>query len=274
MFHSKSLNHFKIEKMIKIRVFVATSILFFCFMGCKTMHHPKGEWVSLLKGNNLKNWTVKIKNHAVGENYKNTFRAKNGVLSINYDQYENFEKSFGHIFYYKEFSNYKLRLEYRFVGEQVKGGEAWALRNSGIMVHCENPYNMGLSQNFPVSIEVQLLGGNGVDERPTANVCTPGTHITLAGKKEETHCIKSTSKTFHGNQWVKVEVEVRNSEYISHTINGVKVMEYSKPVIGGDTDANTEFWKTKEGSFLEKGFISLQSESHPVEFRRIEILEM
>ncbi|WP_139959781.1 3-keto-disaccharide hydrolase [Flavicella sediminum] len=243
---------------------------------CKSIKTNKtGEpWVNLLEGNSLKNWTVKIRNHKAGENYKNTFRVKDGVLAVNYGEYEKFDDSFGHIFYNKEYSNYKFRMDYRFIGDQIEGGAAWALRNSGIMIHCEAPENMGLQQKFPVSIEVQLLGGNGTDERPTANVCTPGTHVDIDGKQDKTHCITSSSETFHGEQWVHIEIEVRNSEIVSHKINGKEVLSYTNTVLGGAVDANKTYWKNKEGELLKKGYISLQSESHPIEFKNIQILEL
>ena len=152
--------------------------------------------------------------------------------------------------------------------------EPWAKRNSGIMIHCQDPKTMGVDQKFPVSIEVQLLGGLDEGERPTGNVCTPGTHIYLADKLEKQHCIKSSSKTFNGDQWVTIEVLVMNDEVISHKINGEEVLKYYKPQFGGDVDVDNENSKKKEGTPLKKGFISLQSESHPVEFRNIELLEL
>ncbi|MEW4924015.1 DUF1080 domain-containing protein [Algibacter sp. 2305UL17-15] len=236
---------------------------------------PKEEWVPLFNGKNLDNWIVKIKGYPANENYNNTFIVEDGVMKVNYDGYDGkFNNSFGHIYYKKPFSNYKFRMDYRFTGEQIADGAAWATRNSGIMIHCENPMKIGLDQNFPVSIEVQLLGGNGTDERPTANLCTPGTHVEMDGELKTEHCISSSSKTFHGEQWVNVEIEVRNDSIIKHFINGEEVMRYFKPQYGGSVDYNEDFWKAKEGTPVTSGFISLQSESHPVEFKNIEILEL
>jgi hypothetical protein len=248
-----------------------------CLVGCGSNknHSNQEKWVQLFNGKNLKNWNIKIKGQPLNENYKNTFRVENGAIQVNYDEYDTFDASYGHIFFNKEFSNYKFRMEYRFTGEQVKGGAGWATRNSGIMLHCQNPETMGLDQDFPVSIEVQLLGGLGTGERSTANLCTPGTHVVIDEKKETRHCINSKSKTFHGDQWVTVEVLVMNDSIISHTVNGEFVMSYNKPQIGGGSvNYNMDYWKSKEGEPLKKGYISLQSESHPVEFRNIEILEL
>ena len=135
------------------------------------------EWIQLFNGKDLDDWIVKINGQLLKTNLHNTFRVENGTLKVSYDGYDVFGDSYGHIYYKKPFSNYKLRLQYRFVGEQVKDGQEWAKKNSGVMIHSQSPESMGLNQGFPVSLEVQLLGGvqEGV-ERPTGNLCTPGTH--------------------------------------------------------------------------------------------------
>lgn len=235
---------------------------------------PKEErWISLFNGKDLTGWTVKIKGYDLGENFGNTFRVEDGVLKVSYDQYKTFDGKFGHIFYKDKFSHYRLRVEYRFVGEQTPGGPDWAFRNSGIMFHCQSPESMRKDQEFPVSIEVQLLGGNGKDKRPTANLCTPGTNVEMEGKLITRHCTDSSSKTYHGDQWVEVEVEVRGGTVIRHKVFGETVLQYEKPQLDPrDEDARKLI---KDGNLiLEEGYISLQAESHPVEFRKVELLPL
>ena len=123
------------------------------------------KWVSLFNGKDLSGWKVKIKGYDLGDNFGNTFRVVNGVMKVVYDKYDKFSDRFGHIFYEQPFSHYVLRVEYRFVGEQVPGGPGWAFRNSGIMLHGQSPESMRKDQDFPVSIEVQLLGGGPTGER-------------------------------------------------------------------------------------------------------------
>lgn len=258
-------------------VIIVFCLLINCFqLNSQNKNNTKKEkWVQLFNGENLDGWNVKITGHKLNDNYKNTFRVSNGVLQVNYDQYNGtFNNSFGHIFYKNEYSDYKMRLEYRFTGEQLKDMASWATRNSGVMIHCQAPETMHLNQKFPVSIEVQLLGGLNEGERSTANVCTPGTHIYLKDDLEKKHCIQSDSKTYHGNQWVQLEILVKNDSIISHKINGETVMTYYKPQLGGKVDFDVEYWKKKEGEPLKKGYISFQSESHPVEFRNIELLKI
>ena len=231
-----------------------------------------GQWIPLFNGENLDGWTAKIKGYELGENFGNTFRVEKGVLKVAYDQYDRFNNRFGHLFYKKSFSHYILRVEYRFVGEQLPDGPRWAFRNSGIMIHGQAPETMGKDQNFPVSIEVQLLGGGGRGERPTANLCTPGTHVVMDGKLVTRHCISSRSKTYHGDQWVTVEVEVHGNRLIRHKVNGESVLEYSQPRLDGrDPDAR-RLLEAGVPKMLTGGTISLQSESHPIEFRKVELL--
>ncbi|MCG8306068.1 MAG: DUF1080 domain-containing protein [Cytophagales bacterium] len=230
----------------------------------------KGSWVQLFNGKDLSGWTPKIKGYPAGENFGNTFRVENGIMKVSFDQYDTYDQRFGHLFYEKSYNHYIIRVEYRFVGEQCEGGPGWAIRNSGIMVHGQSPESMGLDQDFPVSIEVQLLGGNGKDERPTGNLCTPGTNVVMQDQLITRHCTNSGSQTYHGEQWVTAEVEVRGNELIKHFINGDLVLDYTKPQLDPkDADAR----KLIKGGelMLCEGTISLQAESHPVEFRKVEI---
>jgi hypothetical protein len=232
------------------------------------------QWVQLFNGQNLDGWIPKIRGHEAGENFGDTFRVEDGVLKVGYKAYDEFGERFGHLFYKEPYSHYRLRVEYRFVGDQCPGGPDWAVRNSGLMLHGESPEQMSVDQDFPASIEIQLLGGNGTDPRTTANLCTPGTNVVIDGELITRHCTSSKSKTYHGDQWVTVEVEVRGSEVIRHLIDGEVVLEYNQPQLD-ERDAHAkELAEQQGGLLLEKGTISLQSESHPVEFRKVELLEL
>ncbi len=220
------------------------------------------EWIELFNGKDLSNWSPKVRGYPLGENPFNTFRVENGIMEARYDQYTEFDKRFGHIFYNGgPFSHYKILVEYRFVGEQVKGGPAWAYRNNGIMYHTQDPKTMTVEQDFPGSMEYQLLGGNGKDPRTTGNLCTPGTHVVFNGKFTEDHISNSTSDTYHGDQWVTAELVVHGSEKAEHFINGKKVLEYT----GLQWDD-----RTPNGS----GYIALQAESHPTDFRKVRLLNL
>ncbi len=235
----------------------------------------KAKWLPLFNGTNLNGWKPKFSGHDLGENYLDTFRVENGVLKVAYDKYEAFDAKFGHLFYKTPFSNYRLRLEYRFVGKQVPGGPGWAFRNNGAMLHCQSPESMGKSQDFPASIEVQLLGGAGGDKkRTTANLCTPSTHVVMKDKLVTRHCVDSVSKTYHGDQWVTVEIEVRGNTVIKHWIDGKNVLEYAKPQLDEGDAAAKKLLAGGAKKMLDGGYISIQAESHPTEFRKIELLQL
>ena len=242
------------------------SIIFFLvgwgvMPGCDSGEQSE-KWVSLFNGKDLDGWDIKMAGYDLNYNYGNTFRVEDGILKVSYDEYETFDNRFGHIFYNQPFSHYKLRLEYRFVGEQTEGGADWAIRNNGVMFHSQSAESMEFDQYFPISVEAQLLGGLGEGDRPTANVCTPGTDVAVDGVRILDHCINSTSRTFHGDQWVKFEMIVYGDSLVHHIVEGDTVFTY-----GG-------LRLSESGLPLGKGYIALQAESHPTEFRHIELLEL
>ncbi len=220
------------------------------------------EWISLFNGEDLEDWDIKIRGYELNENFGNTFRVEDGILKASYDEYDNFDDRFGHIFYKDVFSHYKLRVEYRFVGEQVEGGAGWAFRNNGVMFHAQSPASVEKDQSFPVSIEAQMLGGDGTAERPTGSVCTPDTYIEMNGQRIDDHCIESNSKTYHGDQWVTMELVVLGDSLVHHIVEGDTVITYSN------------LRKNQNDQPLSEGYIALQAESHPTEFRKIEILKL
>lgn len=232
------------------------------------------QWESLFNGKDLNDWVVKINKHEVNDNFANTFRVEDGLLTVSYDGYENFDEKYGHIAYKKPYSYYLLRIEYRFHGDQVAGGPGWAFRNSGAMLHGQDPFTMLKNQNFPISIEGQFLGGDGTNERSTSNLCTPGTNVVLDGELYTPHCVNSSSETFHGDQWVQAEFLVLGDSIVHHIVEGDTVLTYEKPQIGG---GGVDFFDEKvkeDGKLLSSGYIYLQSESHPVDFRKVEILDL
>lgn len=246
------------------------SCIFIALAACTSNAAVDKQWIPLFNGRNLDGWTPKIRGFALGDNHQNTFRVEHGILKVAYDGYDKFDGKFGHLFWREPLSHYRIRVEYRFLGTQTPDGPGWAVRNSGIMLHCQPPGSMDRDQRFPVSIEVQLLGGDGVSDRTTANLCTPGTHVEMGGELIKRHCTNSASKTYHGDQWVTVEVEVRGGEVIRHIIDGQVVLEYNRPQLD-EADADARKLIASTGLLLEKGYISLQAESHPVEFRKVEL---
>ena len=233
------------------------------------------DWIQLFNGRDLADWTIKFAKHDLGVNFNDTFRVENGLLSVRYDKWSRFNGEFGHMFYKDAFSYYRIAAEYRFVGTQVDGGAAWAIRNNGLMLHTPHPRTMLKDQDFPISIEVQLLGGlSDGQPRTTLNLCTPGTNVVMNGQLFTPHCTNSKSKTYDGDQWVRVEVEVRGDESIRHIVDGETVLEYTKPQIGGGNVNPVDPAIEVDGTPLARGYISIQAETAPTDFRKIEVLNL
>jgi hypothetical protein len=260
-----------------MRVLKFSILLLLALNSCKSVKPSADDsgWMKLFNGHDIKDWFVKIHHHEVGENFGDTFRAEDGIIKVRYDQYGDFNDQFGHLYYKVPYSYYHLKLEYRFVGELQKGAPDYTLRNSGVMFHSQDPRTMPKEQDWPISVEFQFLGGLGDGKpRTTGNMCSPGTKIIYEGKLDERHCINSTSKTYDGDQWVKAELIVLGDSLISHIINGDTVMKYSKPQIGGDVVTRYDPAMKQDGKLLKSGYIALQSEGQPIDFRNIEIKDL
>lgn len=230
------------------------------------------QWVSLFNGKDLEGWQVKIAGYPLGENFGNTFRVEDGVLSIRYNQYDSFRNRFGALYFNKEFTNYRLRVEYRFVGETTPGAPSWGFRDGGIQYHTQPAASVGLQQQFPVCLEYNLHGGNGREDRPVGQICTPGTKVEIGGQRAANFCTPpAVKRTFHGDQWVSAEIEVRNGVF-THFVNGEQILQFSNPRF----DTAHAIGKTlilNGDDRVKSGYISLQSNSHPMDFRKIEIQE-
>jgi len=240
----------------------------------QTQKNPKVKPIQLFNGKDIKDWTPKIRHQAPGVNYANTFRVEDGLMKVRYDGYGEFNQQYGHIAYHKPFGYYVLRVTYRFVDEQAKGGEGWAWRNSGAMLHGQSPQTMTKDQDFPISIEGQFLGGDGTNARSTSNLCTPGTNVVMNDKLFTPHCISSTSKTFHGEQWVTADFVVLGDSLIQHVMNEEVVLSYTKPQIGGGNVESADPKEKTDGKALTSGYIYLQSESHPIDFKQVELYDL
>jgi hypothetical protein len=272
---------------------IVTVCMLALIFACQSTRNPldkdEEEWVSLFNGTDLSGWDIKIAGYEVNENYNETFVVQDSMVRIRYNNYTEFNDAFGHMYYKVPFSYYKLSFDYRFVGQQLKGGASWNVRNSGVMLHSQSAESNELGQGFPVSVELQLLGGLDEGERTTANVCTPGTAVEMGDSINYNHCINSSSFTYHGDRWVHVEALVLGGESMHFIVEGDTVLSFQRPQIGGgfislqnqgaDWDAfgvirDKANWISKEGFILTKGYIALQAESHPIDFKNIALLNL
>lgn len=234
--------------------------------------YAEAPWVELFNGRDLTGWVPKIRGEKLGEDVRNTFRVEDGILTVSYDQYDpdsGFNETFGHLFHEESFEGYELLVEYRFVGRQLAGGPGWARSNSGVMFHAQAPETMAVDQDFPISLEVQFLGGAAGEERPTANVCTPGTHIEMAGEQVTQHCINAAAPTILDSTWVSATIVSYSDGSVRHVVNGDTVIAYHGAVVGGGEVSARADGAPEIGLMLTGGYIALQSESHPIQFRRV-----
>ena len=105
-------------------------------------------------------------------------------------------------------------------------------------------------------------------------MCSPGTEVVQKGNIVPSHCINSSSKTYDGEQWVSAELIVLGDSLITHIINGDTVLQYSKPQIGGGVVNRFDPKIKQDGKLLNSGFIALQSEGQPIDFRNVRIRDL
>ena len=243
------------------------SSLLFTLAACALNPHKReapGEWISLFNGKDLTGWTPKCAGHPLGDNLNNIFRVEDGLLKVSYADTDTFRGDFGHLFYETPYSHYRIRAVFRFTGEQLEGGPGWAFRNNGLMLHAQDPLTMGLDQKFPDSIEVQFKGNKFVDgqaqgDKTMGALFNPGTTARVNG--EMVNQAQTSSPVFEGTDWVTVEVEVRGQQEMIHYVNGQEVLR------------STDF-RLDRGAPIGSGFIAIQAETHPTEFKSIELLPL
>jgi|TARA_B110000305_G_C19414262_1_gene627101 hypothetical protein len=255
-------------------LFVLSAILISC--GSHAVKKEKEGWKILFNGKNLEGWTPKIQHHELGDNYANTFQVKEGNILVNYEEYGPFNERYGHLFYKESFASFHLKFEYRFTDEWLKDAPSYTYRNSGVMFHSQDPNTILKEQDWPISVEYQMLAEEKVGEpRPTGNMCSPGTDVIFKGDEvERRHCINSTSKTISWDQWVQADLIVYGDSLVIHKVNGETVLKYTKPSIGGGVANRFDPTIKIDGKPLTEGYIGLQSEGQGVAFREIKIKEL
>ncbi|MEP0713817.1 MAG: DUF1080 domain-containing protein, partial [Algoriphagus sp.] len=130
--------------MIKntLLAFIAGSLLISCGSEKKMSRSAassNSEWIEMFNGKNLDGWTPKIFHHESGENYQNTFKVSDGMIEVNYDDYEEFGDRYGHLFYEKPFSSFHMTWEYKFTDQWLEDAASYTYRNSGVMFHSQAP---------------------------------------------------------------------------------------------------------------------------------------
>ena len=249
----------------------------FVLGGCAPTQKPASSsaWKELFNGKDISDWMVKINHHDVNVNFGNTFRVEEGIIKVRYDQYGDFNNQFAHLYYKQPYSYYHLLVEYRFTGIFHHNAPGYAILNSGVMLHSQDPRTMYKDQDWPISVEMQFLAGLPDGKpRPTGNMCSPGTNVVFEGQIDPRHCINSSSKTYPVGEWVRAEAMVYGDSLIKHIINGDTVLQYTKPQVGGGVVTNYDPAIKIDGKLLNSGFIALQAEGQEIDFRRVAIREL
>ncbi|HZY81531.1 MAG TPA: DUF1080 domain-containing protein [Cyclobacteriaceae bacterium] len=242
---------------------------------CTKEKEKESDWITLFNGKDINDWIVKIHHHDPGVNFGETFRVEDDMIKVRYDKYQDFNDQFGHLYYKTPFSYFHLSLDYRFTGQLQQGAPNYTLLNSGVMFHSQDPRSMPKEQNWPISVEMQFLATlDDGTERHTGNMCSPGTDIVYGGGVYPDHCLDSNSKSYPREQWVHADLVVLGDSLVTHMINGDTVLQYSKPMMGGGVVNGYDSAIWKPGALLKEGYVALQSEGQPIDFKNIKIRKL
>ena len=255
-----------------IILLLVTTLISFAHNELYAQGKDNDDWRPLFNGKNLDGWVVKIHHHPVGDNYANTFRVEDGKIQINYEGYTKFDQRYGHLFFREPFSSYHLKFEYRFTDQWLEDAAPYTFRNSGVMFHAQDPTTILPEQDWPVSVEYQILADeNGDGRSTTGNMCSPGTEVFFREEPCPYHCLSSSAETYPWNQWVSGELIVYADSLVTHIVNGDTALQYTKPQVGGGVANGFDPAVIVNGTPLTRGYIGLQAEGQGIEFREIKI---
>jgi len=156
-------------KKVNILLFSYIITISFLLQGCNNKdeknENNNEEWTPLFNGKDLTGWDIKIKDHPLNENYKNTFRVEDSMLRVSYSDYGKFDNQFGHLYTQAPYSYYKLKLQYRFVGDHLADGRygqteiaaSCSILNRQRVWNCTRISRCRWSFNFSVAMERILI---------------------------------------------------------------------------------------------------------------------
>ncbi len=272
------------------------------------------NWIQMLRKGDTKlsDWTPKIQGHAAGENPYNSFSygetSDGQPRLIVTDTVSNTSSyGYGHLFYKTAYSDYIVRAKYHFPTKESFAGGAgsWTIQNNGLMLHCQSAASMDKGQDYPKSIENQLIGywsyGDGSPPNTTtSNLCLVNTSVNYHGQwySDGTghHC---TQSKFHSLAYDSSTTPAKGANSTNATWPGKDIWEYamdrvidstsmtfymrSRPDTAWDsvlgvTQIRLGLTNTSSGpgstTALGSGYISIQMEGTSTEFASIEVLNL
>lgn len=201
---------------------------------------PSDKTISLFNGKDLTGWHADVPAMDTNASIKSPFTIRNGM-------FVSLGTPGGHLITDKVYENYRLQVEYRFVG--VPG-------NCGVLIHASTP--RALYQMFPKSIEVQMMTQNAGDFWCIEEDITVPDMEKRRGPKEEWGVNgKKKRRILNLTDGSEKPVGEWNTMIVETIGNSIKVW------VNGDL-VNYGF-----NSTASKGQIALQAEGSEVEFRKV-----
>lgn len=220
----------------------------------------KDGWIKLFRGDNASDFYARLSG-----NINNDAAFPNNTFKVIGDTIQTTGRPTGHLAFKQVFSHYQFKMEMMIPSPT----------NCGLLLHVrDEEAKMG---DFPRSVEFQGDPGQGLGELWTiSNVYvnvkvragagnhtydSTGTEVTHPGTNGERVCHQSGPTLHKGNgQWNQLLAVVHGADSVSHLVNGVRVMRYTRLRVGNNMNQP-----------LNSGRIAVQSEGNVANYRNMYI---
>lgn len=274
-------------------VFVALVVFVLNFPEVGNSAENGSNWITLFNGKNLDGWSIQLRDQDKNEDPNHLVQVDHGVLHFYKDAQAGSEQPFGYLATAKEYSSYRLRLEYKW-GEKKFAPRTGSVRDSGLLYHVT-----ATDKVWPDSVEYQI------QENDVGDIYAISTQVTSSADPKTTNIVttistNNTSGVIRTNSnarlkflepteggvpvvqgrlgtslrvirnpmnehegWNTVEIEVRGNS-ATHLLNGTvnnRCNNIKKSVNG-------------EWIPLDRGRIALQLEGAEIFYRKIQIQEL
>jgi 3-keto-disaccharide hydrolase len=247
-------------------------------------------WISLFNGTNLNGWYIVLRNSRSNDT-NHLVQVEKGVIHMYKDAPANSAQPSGYIVTEKEYSNYHLRLEYKW-GEKRFQPRLKTRRDAGIMYHV-----VGKDGVWPRSVECQI------QENDVGDIFTVNTRLTATVDPVTTNLVSvvttNEAGVLHTNMVVRpvfdqsekgisfvqgigdgIRRVIRNPMNEHEGWNTVEVIVHGDEAVylvnGKMNNRASKIQEKVDGEWvpLRKGKIALQLEFAEVYYRNVEIQEL
>ena len=225
-----------------------------------------GAWEPLFNGSDLSGWYSYLPSKGKNNDLEGVFRAENGMIHI-LGVEDHGAREFGYLATEKSYSNYHLRLEYRW-GDKRFAPRDRSKRDSGVVYHVTGPDTV-----WPDGVEYQIQEGDTGDfwllGGPTLT-----TTVASTRPKEPQYAQNGLPYTSRSGRFVRIVKDETHERAGWNTVDIIVQGDTATHMINGQVNNRAYSLHTPGGDSLNAGKILLQAEGAEVFYRNIQIRQL